>query len=298
MTGIRKETVLKIAFLASNRKNVSRDALARELSLSSMTVGKAVKALVEAGIVCETRDPVSRGRHATLVSPSDLPVYVCIFMSAQKLTLVAECLSGSEITTLSHATNPSITCKENVASILRELFSLFELENRIVAKATVILSSKEYLNGFDIANEELYEAERLAASEIANRFSEENVLYINVSGDALRPLVVSHGNIFSKDGAKEIYTGSQTDTAHKAALLTHSLSAYAKIHRVILEGDANEEHELLFLIKKALLCNCGMKKKDIPSLEYYGRLSFLRKALFDSLRKTHIEAVCDSFFVE
>jgi len=82
MTGIRKETVLKIAFLASNRKNVSRDALARELSLSSMTVGKAVKALVEAGIVCETRDPVSRGRHATLVSPSDLPVYVCIFMSA------------------------------------------------------------------------------------------------------------------------------------------------------------------------------------------------------------------------
>ena len=298
MTGIRKETLLKIAHAACTKKNISRDRLAEELGISSMTVGKAVRSLTAAGLITESRDPISRGRHASLVSPSELPVCVCIFMSAQKLTLVAESLAASEITTLSRAINPSVTCRDNLSSIMRELFGLFELENRLVAKATVLLSDKEDLNGFDIASEELYEVEGLAASEIASCFPEENVLYINLSGDALRPLVVSHGDVFSKDGAKKIYTSSQADTARKIAHLTHSLSEYAKIHRVIVEGEANEVHELLYLIKEALLSDFGMTKKEIPGLEYHGRLSFLRKAIFGSLRKAYIESVCDSLFVE
>ena len=153
MTGIRKETLLKISHAASTKKNISRDMLAEELGLSSMTVGKAVRALTAAGLVTESRDPVSRGRHASLVSPSELPVCVCIFMSAQKLTLVAESLAASEITTLNRALNPSVTCRDNISSIMRELLELFELENRMVAKATVILSDKEELNGFDITND-------------------------------------------------------------------------------------------------------------------------------------------------
>ena len=298
MTGIRKETLLKIALTATEEKNISRDALAEKLGVSSMTVGKAVRALTAAGLLLEARDPISRGRHASLFSPSDFPLYIGVFLSADKVTLAAESLAGEEIATISRAINPSLTCKENVTSIIRELFGLYELENRLVARATVILSDRDDFNGFDIPKDELYETESLASSEIKSHFPEENVLYINVSGDVIKPLIVSRGNVFSRGGAKKIYTSSHADTARRIAHLTHSLSAYAKIHRVIIEGDTNEGHELLFLIKEALLSDFGMAKKDIPSLEYYERLSFLRKALFDSLRKSHIESVCDSLFVE
>lgn len=297
MTGIRKETVLKIALLAINKENISRDALARELSLSSMTVGKAVKALVEAGIVCETRDPVSRGRHASLVSPSDFPVFVYVFMSSQKLTLIAETLGQKKIATLSRAANPSLSCKENLNSIIRELIELHELENRVAAFSIVLLSDKDEFNGFDIASEDIYELDTLVKDEVSRRHPNENVLYVNISDDKVHPLALSHANLFYRDGAKDIYTDNAKDTARQTARLAASLSVYSPLSRVIIEGDASEENELLYLVKESLLSKYGMAKKELPRIEYYGKLSFVSQSLYEQVRAAYITSVCNSLFV-
>ena len=298
MTGIKKETLRKIALVACTKRNISRDALAEELGISSMTVGKAARALVDSGMLREARDPVSRGRHATLLSPSEKFVYLFIFMSCERITLVAENLTKSEIHPLDRAIDPALTCKENISTAVRELFERNELENRIAGSAVVLLSPKEELNGFDLTKELIFDSDTLARDAIARDLPRENVLYINISGGVMRPLIVSRGNAFYRDGAKETLCGSQSDMAHKIAHLVSSVSVYSCPHRVILEGDAGEENELIFLVKDELARISGIPKSAFPVFEYFGGLSLMREALFDILRETHIDLLCDSLFVE
>ncbi len=296
--GIRKDTLEKIALAAIEKCNISRDALAEELGISSMTVGKAVPLLEKAGLISQTREPVSRGRHAALLSPSERFAYLAVFMSADMMTVIAQSVTSANIATLRRPLNPALCCKDNVAAATRELFMMHELENKIAERAVIILSRKEDFNGLDIGENERYDATALVHSEIARRFPEENVLYASLSSGTLLPLIVSHGNVFYRDAARKIHSAPNDDVADRIAQLISSISVYSHFDRVILEGDKNEENQLLLSIKEALIGKYGISERELPLLTYHKGMSFMQKDLFDKLRKRHIERVCDSFFVE
>ena len=298
MTGIKKETLRKIALVADKNVNISRDSLAQKAEVSSMTVGKAAPMLVEAGLFCESRDPVSRGRHASLLSPSDFFVYLGIFMSLDKITLIAQSGAANEIATVRRAINPSLTCKENISSVTGELFAIHELETRVAMRKTVLLSEKEEFNGFDIAGVDLIFADELIKDALASKFPCENVLYINIADDAIRPLIVSHKNVFCRQSKKAVYFELQKEKAEYISRLIASLSVYSALDRVIVEGEALEENELLFLIKDTLKGKYNFSKKDIPELLYAPKLELLRESLFSKMRKAHIGEICDAYFVE
>lgn len=293
MIGVKTETIKKIALAAIGEKKISREALAGLTGLSTMTLGKAIPALVESGLFEESRAPISRGRHASLLSPSSFPVTLSVIVTESLVEAVANDLSGEVLASAERPYNHSLEYKENIDISMRELFYKAEIENRIASSATVCLSSKTELCG---SNTTLC-AEELLCDVMSELYGDVNVMHVLLLDQKLCPLVFSHGNLFTREGSREISAQSTRERAEKIARLVAAMHEYSRLNQVIIEGSYDEE-ELIYLVKDMLAEKHSFKKKDMPQITYYKKYSFIKSILSKRLAREHVIKICDLFFVE
>ncbi len=297
MKNIKKETFLKVSREAISRKGISRDGLAEVTSLSSVTVGKVVSALVNARLLTEERAPVSRGRHALLLSPSEHTVYLALFVSTSSMLAVAESASGKTVLCEGRPYNHAVDLDDNIRSLLATVLDAEELENRIGALALICDESQPSASLLSFSPAVVLSHSELIKMALANKYKNENVLYVKLA-DSLHYFAVSHGNLFLSRGseAPEYPYETQSEAAENIASVIGGLARYSSPECVIIEGSHSvssrlPEHIMHFLVEREKL-----SADELPHLICYENMELSCDCVFRMLTEKHITSACEEFF--
>ena len=143
---IKKESFYAIARLIFEcaEGGISRREISERCSFSLMTVGKTVALLEEKGLVSQSRAEHSKGRHASLVFPSEKIAYLLLNVSDTEWTAHLVNFKGERTLRQGSPTDPTLSRKDNDEKVLCDVVRREKSADRIIfAALTREISQKE-----------------------------------------------------------------------------------------------------------------------------------------------------------
>lgn len=114
LSSIKKESVRAIFQAITEKDKISRAEIAEQTGLSLMTVGKVVDALLERGVVCQSKESkTAAGRKAGLVSLGTQKFLLVIDITSRNFSMVVIDFTLDVADRVSYEYNTDFYCEEN-----------------------------------------------------------------------------------------------------------------------------------------------------------------------------------------
>lgn len=227
-----QETFFKVARAALGRENISRTELALSTGLSKMTVGKVVDALNDMGVLTESRQERSRGRHASLVKASGALRLLILNFCGQNCTAHITDFSGNIIYSVKNRVSESLTLRDNIENMVEQICKAADICGYC---AVGVITDGEYCLDGELCGMRSEARAELVKKEILSRYPDKNVLYIGV-GYKVESYYFSRGNVI---GSTRAVSGTipQEDLLREIDTLYCGISSFSRPDTVIIETD-------------------------------------------------------------
>lgn len=223
LSSIKKESVNSIFQVIAQRENVSRADIARATSLSLMTVGKVVDALLERGVIVQVKENKNAaGRKAGLVHLNSDRFCIVLDLTTRKFTLTVIDITLHVQDKMEYEYNADFYYEENIYLFLKnvKIFALRRLDMNlcigigvsvpgrynadldVVENSRIPELSSVHLRGVfqDILSENVSMIDMdVALAAVSNMYTVENYMQKNIAyislDQSISSAVLYRGNI-------------------------------------------------------------------------------------------------------
>lgn len=122
LSSIKRESIKAIFDAVSSKDQISRSDVSARTGLSLMTVGKVIDALIERGVLCQTKEvKPSSGRRAGLVKLNTSSFFIIIDLTSRNFVLSAVDIGFKVIDRMMYEYNSDFYFEENLYIFLKNI---------------------------------------------------------------------------------------------------------------------------------------------------------------------------------
>ncbi|MGM9683210.1 MAG: hypothetical protein ACI3XQ_06405 [Eubacteriales bacterium] len=292
--GISPKTFFRIADAALSHRDISRIALSKMTGVSAVTVGKAVDSLIEAGILTERKEPASRGRRASLLSPSDSVTFLIMNIDRINQSVILTDTLGKAIYSCTKQNNETVTFEDN----FRAMVSYVHGNDRLMKKAGAqgIICRK---SSFDIERDPLTRAIGyspdvmvghldLISDYLCNRFPDSTVYYIYVSEYILGVIVSNGTRVYDmKHGRLDVSLKEKTadGVLNQLAAILRDVFIFSCADYVVVESNVvTVDDSFIDSLRSKLTYNYRIDGRVLPKFVTFPGMSCPNTAMAELLR--------------